>query len=245
MSCIRGVGITSVADAVDDGMEIRPTCSTKGCSAPARRRSGRCARCYWKRWYSANKMELLAERRSMRHAAGRVRGPRVSARFNAMQALSAAQVGERRVTALMTQLGLNASDLPRDEPSIRILLDEIRGPITHEQLDARCIRHYGGVFFGMNETYLEAIGLLIKSKEPWMPFCDFANRLTSTLHRESAQVLARSEELQLAANYLSRARAHLWRISYLLCQRMHGTRTADQVLGEKPSAVSELASLLR
>jgi hypothetical protein len=163
-----------------------------------------------------------------------------------MQALSAAQVAEHRVTALMTQLGLNASSLPRDEPSIRNLLDEIHRPIAYEQLvDANYIRYCGGVLFGINETYLESIGLLIKSKEPWKPFCDFANRLTSTLHGEGAQVLARSEELQLAANYFSRARAHLWRISYMLCRRMHGTRTADHVLGEKPSAVSELASLLR
>jgi hypothetical protein len=163
-----------------------------------------------------------------------------------MQALSAAQVAEHRVTALMMQLGLNASDLPRDEPSIRGLLDEIQRPIEYAHLiDKELIRYWGGVFFGMDETYLEAVGLLIKSKEPWRPFCDFANRLTSALHGEGAQVLARSEELRLAANYLSRARAHLWRISYMLCQRMHGTRTADHVLGEKPSAVSELASLLR
>jgi hypothetical protein len=110
-----------------------------------------------------------------------------------MQALSAAQVAEQRVTALMTQLGLNASGLPRDEPSIRILLDDIQRPIAYELLvDAKYIRYCGGVFFGMDETYLESIGLLIKSKEPWKPFCDFANRLTSTLHREGAEARAPS-----------------------------------------------------
>jgi hypothetical protein len=87
MSCIRAIGIPRVADAVDDGLEIRPTCSTKGCGAPAGKRSGRCARCYWKRWYSANRVKLLAERRSARHTASGIHGPRVSARFIAMQLL--------------------------------------------------------------------------------------------------------------------------------------------------------------
>jgi hypothetical protein len=77
-------------------METRPTCSTEGCGAPARRKSGKCARCYRQRWYLVNRVRILAERRSMRRVTHRINGPRATARFNAMQALSAAQVFLRR-----------------------------------------------------------------------------------------------------------------------------------------------------
>jgi hypothetical protein len=45
----------------------------------------------------------------------------------AKQALSAAQATEERLTAVMTQFGLN-SPFPRDAPSVQILLDEIQHP---------------------------------------------------------------------------------------------------------------------
>jgi hypothetical protein len=162
-----------------------------------------------------------------------------------MQALSAAQVAEERVTALMTQLGLNAPALPRDEPSIRILLEDLDRPIEYAHLiNKELIRYWGGVFFGIDETYLESIGLLLKSKEPWRPFCDFADRLTRMLHKEGAEALALSQELQLATKYLLLAKSHLSHIAYLLCRRMHGHKVADDAFGGKPSAVNELYALL-
>lgn len=226
-------------------MTPRPTCSTKGCSAPARGKNGECKRCYQRRWFSMNKGRLLAERKRIRRSVRRTDGPRVTARFDALQALSAAQVTERRGTALMWQLGLNAPHLPRDAPSVQILLDELQGPIARQHvIDTDYIRHFGGVFFGMDETYLEAVGLLLKSKEPWRPFCLFANRLMNMIQREGAEALARSDDFRLAVSYVTTARAHLWNISYMLCQRMHGPRIAEDVLGEKPSPVDELAALL-
>ena len=103
---------------------------------------------------------------------------------------------------------------------------------------------FGGVLFAVDETYLEAVDLLLKSREPWRPFEQFARGLMTMLHRDGAEALALSEDLRLAVKYFSTARAHFRRVSYMLCRRVHGSRIADRIFEEKPSPVNELAALL-
>jgi hypothetical protein len=175
----------------------------------------------------------------------RTDGPQATAKYIAMQALSAAQATEKRLGTVMTQFGINAPSLPRDAPSVQILLDDIQYPLAYEHAtDPDIVRYFGGVLFAMDETYLEAVDLLLKSREPWRPFEQFARGLMTMLHRDGAEALALSEDLRLAVKYFSTARAHFRRVSYMLCRRVHGSRIADRIFEEKPSPVNELAALL-
>ncbi len=248
MSKTRSVGSTTRGNDVDHGSGQRasgPTCSTKGCRDLAGT-SGVCRRCYQRAWFSSHKETILTERKRMRRGC-RTEGPRATTRYVAMQALSAAQTTEARLTAVTTQLGMNAPSLPRDAPSVQILLDEIQHPLAYEHaIKPDIVRYFGGVLFAIDETYLEAVGVLQESREPWLPFDRFAHGLTTMIDRDGAEALALSEDLRLAVKYFSTARAHFQRVSYMLCRRVHGSRIADETfqLQEKPSAVNELAALL-
>jgi hypothetical protein len=246
MSRTRSVSIATGGNGVDHGSGPRasgPTCSTKGCFAPAGT-SGVCRRCYQRGWFSANKKKILAERRRIRRVC-RTDEPRATAMYIAKQALSAAQATEERLTAVMTQFGMNAPRLPRDAPSVRGLIDEIQYPLAYEHaIKPHIVRYFGGVLFAIDETYLEAVGLLLKSKQPWIPFDQFAHGLERMIHRDGAEALGLSDDLRLAVKYFSTARAHFRRVSYMLCRRMHGSRIADELFEERPSPVNELAALL-
>jgi hypothetical protein len=200
-----------------------------------------CKPCYKAAWSYANRDRF---RKPKRRAAA-LTGMRATARYISMQALSAANVAEHRVTALMHHLGLTAPMLQRDVPSVLILLKELLEPVRYEHvIQPGFIRYWGGVFFGMDETYLEAIGLLTKTEEPWRPFCDYANRLTQMLHTMGSDAMTHSEELFLAAKYLESARQNLWHVAYVLCHLRHGYKVATDVFGDAGKAVNELCALL-
>jgi hypothetical protein len=234
-------------------------CSTKKCKQPASVKD-KCGPCYQRERYLKNRTVMLA--RSIRHDAKQVAqrkrveqheirkldlltGRRVTSRFLALQALSAAKVADARTAALMTQLGLNAPTLPRDPGSMVILLNDMLQPIEYIHISSpEYIRYWGGVLFGMDEVYLDAVGVLLSDREPWRLLTHFANCLTRALHTTAAEALARSETLQLAERYFAAAKRHLWHISYVFCRRVHGRETADGVFGGKPNAVNELYALL-
>jgi hypothetical protein len=198
-------------------------------------------KCYQAAWGRANKgLNSKAHRRKAAFT-----GRRASTKYIAMQALSAANIAEKRATTLMHHFGLSTPMLPRDVPSVIILLNELLLPIHYEHIiQPGFIRYWGGVFFGLDETYLEAIGMLTKSEEPWRPFCDYANQLTRILHTDGANAVARSEELFLATKYLESSRQNLWHVAYVLCHLRHGHKIAAGIFGDARKAVNELCALL-
>jgi hypothetical protein len=236
-------------------MGRREPCKNTACNRQSRVK-GLCGPCYQQDRYKATRDKRLkvakenhklrtAHREKVLKEFDNSRGVRVTSRMLSLQALSAARRAEERVTSLMTNLGMNAPVLQRDNLSVILLLEELIHPIARAQLTSpNYLRYWGGVFFGMDETYLEAVGILLQADEPWKLFVDFANRLTRSLHKEGAEALRRSQELQVAYRYYASARTHLLHVSYLLCRRRHGRRTADEVFGDKPTAVDEIHALL-
>jgi hypothetical protein len=148
---------------------------------------------------------------------------------------------EERTSQIMHYLGMSAPMLPRDVDNILALTESLTQPIEYPHVtNPQYIRYWGGVFFAMDETYLELLGGLLHCKDPWRLFINFGNRLTRKLFQSGGHALMHSTELQLAEKYLCAARSHLWYISYMLCRRALGYETAMDVFGEKPSAVNEI-----
>jgi hypothetical protein len=218
-------------------------------------------RCYNAANYAANRESIIARTRknqSKREALVRSyttkeverhglekQNTHLTVRAMSLLALSAARTAEARVTELMTHLGLNAPALPRDAGSVIVLVEDLLRPTQYVlTVSPNYLRYWGGVFFGLDQLYLESVGILLENDEPWKVFCDFANRLTYSLHTEGSEALKRSEELQLAAKYLAAAKGHLWHVAYLFCRRVYNGRTADAIFGGRPTAVSELHTLL-
>jgi hypothetical protein len=220
-------------------MGSRGHCSILGCGAPAAVK-GLCRPCYKSAWNRANKHKFTKARRREAQKSG----PRATLRYGVMRALAGVERMEERTSQIMHFLGMSAPRLPIDLNSVLLLLESLTLPVEYPRVTSpEYIRYWAGVFFSLNETYLEAVGNLLNSKEPWRPFIVFANRLTRKLHKSGATALARSAELAMAERYLSAGSAHLWYISYMLCRRLHGHDIAGEAFGEKPSAVSEIVAV--
>ena len=211
-------------------------CKDSECSANAQV-SGMCRRCYQRDRDRNHKNKRAPKDRLSKH--------RMYVRIMATQALSAGQRAERLVIELMSKLGMDPVALPRDIGSVVGLLNDMLKPIDRRHVvSPEYIRYWAGVFFGVDETYLEAIALILDDREPWLFFTFFSNKLTRALLLDSAEALARSQELQLAEKHLAAARVHLWHVCYTLCRRRYGPKTAESVFGNKKSAASEVDAFL-
>lgn len=219
-------------------MGSRPTCSIVGCGTPARGKSGLCTRCYKVAWEAANKDKRKARRTS--HGNDRTKGALLTARKGMLIALSGVRRHDKLIAQMMHFLGMTAPIPARDIPSILILLEELVRPIELRHVNVDYVRYWGGVLFSTDETYLELVGLLLKTKEPWKPFCDFANALTRVLTCDATERIRRSETMNAAAQYFYNARTQFWHVSYMLCRRTLGYRTAENVFGAKPGPVDEV-----
>lgn len=237
-------------------------CATPDCHAMADPSRDVCKRCHNAAYYRANPEKVKTRvrafekkrkaelKRYQTEELGRVKvraGHNTTSRYIALQALSSARIAEQRITDLMVQLGMTAPVLPRDPGSVLVLLDDMMRPVEYiHAASPDYVRYWGGVFYGLDESYLEAVGLLLEDKEPWRVFCDFANRLLQMLGTKVYEAVRRSSDLQLAAKYFIAARNHLLHAAYFLCRRLHGGNIADGVFGgKKPSAVSEIYTLAR
>lgn len=221
-------------------MGSRPKCSTRDCGALARTRSGKCRPCYDRDRYQNNKDLIRLQRKKQR----RLHGPSSDLRYIATRALAGVERMEERTSQIMHFLGMSSPRLPVDVNSQLLLLETLTLPVEYPRVTSPAyIRYWAGVFFGMNETYLESIGALLGTREPWRPFILFANKLTRKLHKSGATALLQSQELAMAERYLSASFSHLWYVSYMLCRRRHGQNVAGEAFGEKPSAVNEIVAV--
>jgi hypothetical protein len=219
-------------------MGSRPTCSIVGCGTHAQGKSGLCKRCYNAAWDAANRDRKKARRKH--NGNDRTRGARLTTHRGMLLALSLGRRNAKINAQIMSFLGMTAPQPARDIPSILILLEELARPIELRHVNVDYVRYWGGVLFSTDETYLELVGLLLKTKEPWKLFCDFANALTRVLTCDASERVRRSETMNAAAQYFYNARSQFWHVSYMLCKRTLGYNTAEGVFGPKPGPVDEV-----
>jgi PAS domain-containing protein len=166
----------------------------------------------------------------------------------ALQALSAAKTAELRLQEVFEHLGLDIPPLARDTASVQALYAEAGEVPTPEQLlDPVWVRFWGGAFFGVDETYLELVGLTETEDEPWRRFMSFANEVLRTALRPGGHVeeaVRASDTLRLAYRYFQGGKQHLWYTGYMYCRRSFGRRIADVAFDGSHSAVEELMAIL-
>lgn len=222
-------------------MGSRLACATPGCKGRARKKSRICIHCYQQNWYQKHRPRILA---AHSERAAREGWPKRGLKYDVLQLQSAMQKVEERNSQIMHFLGMSAPRLPRDVTAVLLMVETLMKPIDyHQVVSADYIRYWAGVFFGVNDEYLRAVGLLLESKEPWRLFIDFANRLERKLVTSGGAALLRSNELAMAERYLNAASSHLWYVSYIHCLRRHGHYIAGEVFGERPSAVKEMVAV--
>src|ERR1700677_2622688 len=187
-------------------------CSTAGCSAAKlhSKNPPLCLRCYMRNYNRTRDNKLWRYRQAAEEKVIEtglmVSGERTTPRFMALQALSAWRGTEMRVAILMEHMGLNAPVLQRDASSIVVMLQDLESPIEYIHVtNVDYLKYWGGVFFALDEMYMQAVGILLKNSEPWRCFTEFANRVTHLLYTLGADVLEKSAGLQQAAKYYHRA----------------------------------------
>lgn len=157
----------------------------------------------------------------------------------ALMALSAAHRAETRLAEVFSAMGLDVVPLHRDAPSVLALYEEVKKiPSVSEVRDPEWLKYWGGVFFSMDEVYLELVQQLTGDDEPWKVFHDFCSNVTRIVIQENEVAL------YMAWNRFQAGRNHLRHVSYMHCRRRRGRRIADTVFDGAAPAVNELYSLL-
>lgn len=158
----------------------------------------------------------------------------------ALQALATARASETRLLGLLEHLGFDAPPLDRSTSSIQALYEETLTAPTVTQLQSpEWWRFWAGVFFALDEVYLELVEKACYDDEPWKRYMDFASDTARAAKDERAV-----PELRAAQRYFHAGARHLWYIGYMFCRRMRGRRVADIVFDGSHSAVDELMAVL-
>lgn len=222
-------------------------CLTEGCGA---RVTGerQCRRCYQAGWYKANKATARANRKD--HGNGRTRGSRTTLESIASLAMSMDRENEALVTQLEMYLGVHAPELPSDIASIQKVLDDVARPIESGRvLDPAFLHYWSGVFFGVSDTFLKSVGVLSNSKEPWRPLCDFANSVSRALHKEGAEALKSSKDLDFAEKCYRSACRHLWFMSYRAAtgaaEKWSPVEEIYELIANRPRVLAQLPGIDR
>jgi hypothetical protein len=199
-----------------------------GCGAPVRGKR-RCRRCYQQAWHQANKTRIRTNRKS--HGNQRARGSRATVESTLSMALSSLQRTEVIVKQLEAYLGMNAPELPRDDLSILKLFDDLTRPFNGARVsDPDYLRCWSSVFFRVDEAYVRSVGKILNSKEPWRPFCDFANRVSDALYKQRVEGLKVSEDLDFGERCFRSACRHLWSIAFRVATGpAQGRRAVEEI----------------
>ena len=157
----------------------------------------------------------------------------------ALAALSTARRLEERVADMYDFLGLGLAPLRRSDSDILTLRAEVQRSYDRAALrDPGWLRYWGGVFFGIDETYFELTTYLTGDEEPWKLFLDFAARVAKDILGED------DPELYRAYRFFDQGRQHLRNVGYLQCRHRVGVTIANKVFDGRHSAVDELFAVL-
>jgi hypothetical protein len=157
----------------------------------------------------------------------------------ALAALSTARRVEAQLGELLSMMGLDSPILPRDRSSVESLRSELE-----KEVDDSDIRHpdflktWGGIFFAIDETYLELVAHITGDPDPWRAFHNFGVRIMKAIIRTN------DVDMYRAAAYFRAARDHLGHVCYLHCRQMYGRKIANTLFTRKTPAVDEIYALL-
>jgi len=157
----------------------------------------------------------------------------------ALAGLSTARRAEDRVSYLMSMMGLEAPILPRDRSSVESLRSELEKEIdVGDVKKPEFLKNWGGIFFSIDEVYLELMAHVTGDPEPWRPFHNFGVKILRAI------IYADDLNVYRASAYFRAARDHLNYVCYLHCRQMYGRKIANTLFTRKTPAVDEIYALL-
>jgi len=156
-----------------------------------------------------------------------------------LAALSTARRCEERLSEVYDRLGFDIDPLDRTESAVLSLYREVQHePALSDVRFPGWLRRWRGVFFSIDEHYLELVEHLTGNKEPWAPYLRFANAVARLIHEEQ------EDALTFAARPFFSSLEHLTHVSYMYCRHRHGVSIANVVFDGRKTAVEELLAIL-
>ncbi len=166
-------------------------------------------------------------------------------RLLAMQAKAAVNVLERRMADVYEAIGLEAPPLPRDPENMSALIDEMRVPLSPEQVgNPIWIRTRAMQFFGIDQLYLELASDILETDEPWKFYVDHGISIKREAWKYVNDRPVVGEMLYRAYKTLDNSLSTLNNIAFLYCRSHFSRRTADKIFGKRKRAKSEIEELL-
>jgi len=145
----------------------------------------------------------------------------------AMQAYVTARANARRVDDLYYLLGFDTPTLGTTEEEVVSLYVRAQDAIEcTETMPAETVHEWAGIFYAIDEPYLELVQLHTASDEPWGAFTELANAFFSRMPTDS---FSTNPPLKSAYAYLSIARTNLRTVSYYFCRHRFGMAIASKV----------------
>lgn len=161
----------------------------------------------------------------------------------AMQAYVASRSNARRVDDLYYLLGFDSPVLGTSEEEVVALYIRAQEAGTQSRdLPAESVHRWAGIFYSVDESYLELVSQHTGSDEPWKVFVDLANTFLSEMPTDS---FSTNPPLKSAYAYLSMARTNLRTTSYHFCRHRFGIATAGKVFRNDASdPIEDLVRLM-
>ncbi len=144
----------------------------------------------------------------------------------AEQAWAMARVAEKKLEGLMNLLGLDTPGLAMHEESVCALYLEAEHDLKQPIRGMHRINYWADVFFSLCDVYLDRVGEVMDTKEPWRRFLDLSAHLVRC---EELQLVGRDSGDEQAYARLRVARQRLRESVFTFILRREGARAAKEV----------------
>lgn len=159
-----------------------------------------------------------------------------------MQAYVTSKSNERRLDELYYLLGFDKPTLGTTEEEVIAL--HIRAQETihiTEYLEGKSVHEWAGVFYAIDEAYLNLVKIHTSSEEPWTTYLDLANKMIETM---PTHLFATNQPLKSAYAYLATSRDNLRSAAYFSCRTAVGMRKANKAFNHADDPIEDVIHLL-
>lgn len=160
----------------------------------------------------------------------------------AMQAYVTAKSNDRRLDDLYHLLGFRRPKLGTTESEVIALFIRTQDTVNDmEPEDAELVHEWAGIFYSVDEAYLNLVHLHTGIEEPWVVFLNLANAFVNQMPAHSFSV---NPPLKSAYAYLAMSRDVLRSASYYYCRVRVGAKRANEAFRHVDDPIEDVIRLL-
>jgi excisionase family DNA binding protein len=156
----------------------------------------------------------------------------------ASKALASARRAESALEKLSTVLGIDIPKLPTERDEVISLVERIKHALQQNlphHATEKDVLEWARVFYGVTEEYLELVGFVTGSQEPWRYFILLAQEFAE----QTPVDLRFKQDLARVYAYMEAARRHLRNAAYFHARAKGGRRFADKFFPDASIDVHE------